>query len=785
MRRLSARCAALFFALAIVALISAVPHQATAQYIYLDSNGDGIHTSADVLATTGTTTVDVWLSTDHNRDGGEATCDTGDGPLSINSYSFILKAQHGTVTWSGFTNQMAGFDIAFGVASNATDYVNGFGSGAYLQAGLYHLATLSITPATGTPLIIVASNSTLNNSYTTSFGSQCSGNDLDNTLKLGSDWVDADGLAYGGAVGSPPVLAQPGNMTVAEGATADQTLTATDVDLNPLTFSKTQGPNYVTVTTSDPGTGTGMGNVHLAPDYLSAGTSLVEVQVSDGFNTDEKQFQVTVTNVPRPIDLAPIPNLEVQLSHVAYYYLSVSDPEGRPFSVQKTTGPDYMQVISYAGLSGGYIYLAPTLGSQIGTAHASVTASDGLTSDTESFDITVTSTRRPTLSVYAPPTAIVNSLTYINVYVTDYDNVGITSLTADVSGLPAGDETNFTTYSGYRYGYLYWTPHTLGTYTIRFSFTDATGYSATDSATVSVVPAPPRVVTPNQIVSHFAEPIDFTVTASDPDHAIVSLTADFSDLPPVNDATFVPNGDNTEGHFHWTPHAEDLQGQLSWGYSVSFQASNGSGIGYGYVGIILLQLDLDHLDANRLDLLVSNGGVIGRDLRTGNAGLFYPKGSTHTVLFSSGPWLGGFEDDTLHYARGGNSPEFGIGTMTNGTFSPLQDRFRNYKLVRGDVTSPDYLNWPVGDGAPVDAGGAPDLKGDQLIWNVYNDANPDYHPFYSEYGNEKSKPVGVEIQQSVFSYNLPGALGDIAFVRMKMINKSSKALKVKVSWLPS
>src|SRR5256712_14186708 len=70
-----------------------------------------------------------------------------------------------------------------------------------------------------------------------------------------------------------PVLAQPANMTVNEGATANQTLTATDADGQALTFTKAAGPTYATVTTTTPGTGTGTGNIALAPGFSDAGTA--------------------------------------------------------------------------------------------------------------------------------------------------------------------------------------------------------------------------------------------------------------------------------------------------------------------------------------------------------------------------------------------------------------------------------------------------------------------------------------------------------------------------------
>ncbi|HYQ88619.1 MAG TPA: hypothetical protein VEU09_03215, partial [Candidatus Binatia bacterium] len=53
--------------LALALLLLAPP--SSAQYIYLDSNGDGVHTAADVLHAVGPTVVDIWLDIGHNRDG--------------------------------------------------------------------------------------------------------------------------------------------------------------------------------------------------------------------------------------------------------------------------------------------------------------------------------------------------------------------------------------------------------------------------------------------------------------------------------------------------------------------------------------------------------------------------------------------------------------------------------------------------------------------------------------------------------------------------------------------
>src|SRR6185295_7673974 len=51
-----------------------------------------------------------------------------------------------------------------------------------------------------------------------------------------------------GIVNQSPTLSQPANMTVIEGATADQTLFASAPCNAPLAFSKLSGPSFVTVT---------------------------------------------------------------------------------------------------------------------------------------------------------------------------------------------------------------------------------------------------------------------------------------------------------------------------------------------------------------------------------------------------------------------------------------------------------------------------------------------------------------------------------------------------------
>ena len=87
-----------FLLFQLLLVIVAFAPRASAQYMYLDSNGDGIHTDADEMNPNGTpTSVDVWIRTDSNQDGTPAVCHSDAAtPLTIQGYRFNLEAVGGT-----------------------------------------------------------------------------------------------------------------------------------------------------------------------------------------------------------------------------------------------------------------------------------------------------------------------------------------------------------------------------------------------------------------------------------------------------------------------------------------------------------------------------------------------------------------------------------------------------------------------------------------------------------------------------------------------------------------
>ncbi len=201
-------------------------------------------------------------------------------------------------------------------------------------------------------------------------------------------------------VNQGPVLNQPANMTVTEGATADQTLMATDPCGAPLTFSKVGGPTFMTVTTIDGTTG----NVHLTPGFADAGTYAATVRASNGSVSSDKSLRITVIDSGNhPPVLNPIANMSLCESATADQVITGSDPDGDVLTFSKAAGPTFMTVATTSPTSGN-IHVAPSF-ADAGSFPATARASDGSLNSDQSFFINVTEAcRAPTLNAIADMT---------------------------------------------------------------------------------------------------------------------------------------------------------------------------------------------------------------------------------------------------------------------------------------------------------------------------------------------------------------------------------------------
>lgn len=194
-----------------------------------------------------------------------------------------------------------------------------------------------------------------------------------------------------------PVLSQPAGMALAAGEMADQTLYATDSDGDPLTFTKWAGPAFMTVSTTDPGNGSGVGNVHLAPGLSESGSTTGTVAVFDGAKTDLRSFSIDVSPTPMAPSLDQPSDMAVTAGTTATQELRASDANGDPLGFRLVSGPGFASVNTIdpgVGTAIGELVLSPGL-SAGGISIATVGVSDGSLTDQKSLTITVQSVSVP------------------------------------------------------------------------------------------------------------------------------------------------------------------------------------------------------------------------------------------------------------------------------------------------------------------------------------------------------------------------------------------------------
>jgi hypothetical protein len=205
---------------------------------------------------------------------------------------------------------------------------------------------------------------------------------------------------------------------------------------------------------------------------------------------------------------------------------------------------------------------------------------------------------------------------------------------------------------------------------------------------------------------------------------------------------------------------------------------------------------LDHtkyIDGNSILMFVTNHGSFGRDLsgRFGyDYGTFFPYRGTASILdgsltmsplYSAGLWIGGRVGNETRIAIAEYSDEFVPGPMVGGTYQNDRPEFRVYKLYEDSLAgnpNSDYLNWPVDQGAPVDSLGLPLMRGQQMLWTVYNDANPQRHD--NDAG--ETDPLGIEVQQTTWTddggYSVP--LAFFAPVSIAQLGASETVVTVEI-----
>ncbi len=196
-------------------------------------------------------------------------------------------------------------------------------------------------------------------------------------------------------------------------------------------------------------------------------------------------------------------------------------------------------------------------------------------------------------------------------------------------------------------------------------------------------------------------------------------------------------------------------------------------------------------DVNNLRMPLDNKGVLAdADPGSGAGGIF----DGHTFLFSGGFYLGGYSNGNMwvngvmsasrieDYRPGpvGSAPDNAVNklyivTSQDEPFSAAWIEWKDAVAIGADFYDGD------GDGvyAPVDKNGdgkwntdedRPDLIGDVTVWCVYNDGVPGVLRRF-----QQVSPQGIEIQQTVFGFASKATIGNMLFIRYRIINRGTVA----------
>jgi hypothetical protein len=177
----------------------------------------------------------------------------------------------------------------------------------------------------------------------------------------------------------PPTINSSPVKSGKEAKTYEYVINASDPDEDNLTYSLDTGPDFVSVTEN---------RLTGKPGYNQAGEYEVALTVSDGNANDTQSFTLIISNVNRAPNISSSPPTSAKGGSAYEYVVNASDPDGDDISYSKTAGPDWL---SMSGNS-----LGGTPGNNVdGSFDVTVKASDGNSSDTQSFTLAVGSTNRP------------------------------------------------------------------------------------------------------------------------------------------------------------------------------------------------------------------------------------------------------------------------------------------------------------------------------------------------------------------------------------------------------
>jgi hypothetical protein len=201
--------------------------------------------------------------------------------------------------------------------------------------------------------------------------------------------------------------------------------------------------------------------------------------------------------------------------------------------------------------------------------------------------------------------------------------------------------------------------------------------------------------------------------------------------------------------------------------------------------------DYDSLDVNQILFPLNNRGSIDESRNSGNL-IGFPLvswdqlGEEQSIVYDQGLWVIGKIGGRVNWTYGtwDRYSVYSPGPIINGQAAMLINpedslRYRVYKISRDDDSSnPDYQEWPVGFGAPLDGQGFPRLYADQTLWTVYNGMDS---TTYRSLWSDTIDVMPVEINQIAYARegqksDAEDIFSNIIFLEYCIINKGMQTI---------
>ena len=168
------------------------------------------------------------------------------------------------------------------------------------------------------------------------------------------------------------------------------------------------------------------------------------------------------------------------------------------------------------------------------------------------------------------------------------------------------------------------------------------------------------------------------------------------------------------------------------------------------------------LDINNVACYFQNNGGFGENPETHRDGCYYPAGQTElSLIYTAGLWVVSEVNGQIRSAVNNYGSEFQPGQILSSGVAdnPGDPKYKVYKFLKGETV----------DTEAIEQGCPETVLGDQMLFCVYNDLKSHEQMW-------KSEPIGLEVQQTAFAFDRPGALGNTLFIRYRIINKGTDFL---------